>query len=253
MLLTQKLINAEEDFLQFDVRQVLNEIAEGNLIPQEEFIRWLNLVGAYWYFDKEGDLSRPHALLTSGKHSDGFVDCLQLLKYPKVMQVVAAQLIKKMMQHEQMDAHNMSIVSWVFGSPMAGISLAYEMARQLDARHGFTEKDADGTKVQKRFVIEPHHVVLLAEELISTLSTARQQRAEIKNIKGEPANFIPALGVFFNRADIISFDSWPIISLVYHPISNWEPEECPLCKDGSEAIRPKSKENWAMLTGKSRD
>ncbi len=245
------MIKKEEDFLTFDEGEVIAQIISGNLIPKEEFIRWLDIAGAYWYFNYEGDPTRPHALLTAGNHSDGFVDCLKLLKYPKVMQIVATQLIQLMRSNEQIGGQqNMSLVSWVFGSPMAGITLAYEMARQLEARHGFTEKGADDSKVQKRFEIDSHHLVLLAEELITTLHTARQQRAVIQNIHGDPANFIPTLGVFFNRSGETTFDGWPIISIIEQKITNWTPEECPLCKKGSEAIRPKTKENWSMLIGR---
>ena len=38
-----------------------------------------------------------------------------------------------------------------------------------------------------------------------------------------------------------------IIALIDQPMNNWEPNECPLCQGGSEAIRPKGKENWDRL------
>jgi len=251
-----KEIQQPQDLLRFDTGLIISQIDDNKPIPQDEFIRWLNIVDAYWFFDNDGDPTRPHALLTSGKHSDGFVDCLKLLKYPKAMIVIVAQLIKQMrISHDIVThAHALDMIDWVFGSPMAGISLAYEVARQIRARHGFTEKNPkagpdnpdEPRKLQKRFQIEPHHIVLLAEELITTLTTASEQKEVIITTEGKTPNFIPALIVFFNRSGETSFNGWPIISAVDQKITNWTPDECPLCKNGSEAIKPK--QNWELLT-----
>jgi len=251
-----KEIQQPQDLLKFDAGLIISQIGDNKLIPQDEFIRWLNIVNAYWFFDYNGDPKRPHALLTSGNHSDGFVDCLKLLKYPKAMMVVAAQLIKQMRISPDITthAHAFDMIGWVFGSPMAGVSLAYEVARQLGARAGFTDinpkanpdKPEIPRKLQKRFQIESPHTILLVEELITTLTTASEQKAAIVTTEGEMPNFIPVLGVFFNRSGEISFNGWPIISVVYQKITNFSPDDCPLCNGGSEAIRPK--QNWDKLT-----
>lgn len=241
-----KEVGQPNDFLSFDVGLAAHQVNTG-LVSQDEYIRWLNIVGAYWFFDYRGDPARPHALLTSGKHSDGFVDCLKLLKYPKATTVIVEQLVRQLrISPEISGAHTFDLVDWVFGSPLAGISLAYETGRRLNARVGFTEKLANGGKSQKRFDILPHQRVLLVEELITTLQTASEQREAIRTIEDRPANFIPALGVFFNRSGERTFDSWPIISVIEQKITNWTPGECPLCHNGSEAIRPK--QNWDKLT-----
>lgn len=247
MFNSSEWIKKPDDLRRFDVGLALKHINREGLLPQEVFIDWLKLVNAYWFFDYAGDPKRPHALLHAGDHSDGFVDTLKLLKYPKALAVIAAQLIAKLKTDDVF--HNSDIFSctdWVFGSPMAGVTLAYEVARQLNAIGGFTDKaDTGKGKTQKRFIVEPRELVLLVEELTTTMATAREQRAALE-ASGGAINYIPALGVFFNRSGESTFGDWPVISVVEQRITNWTADDCPLCKKGSTAIPPKK--NWAILT-----
>lgn len=249
MLEILNMIHKPDDLRRFDMGLVLEHINRERLLPQEVFIDWLKLVDAYWFFDYQDDPRRPHALLHAGDHSDGFVDSLKLLKYPKALAVIAAQLITKLKNAEAFRGSDVfGCVDWVIGSPMAGITLAYEVARQLNAINGFTEKaDSGKGKIQKRLIIEPSELVLMVEELTTTMATAREQRAALE-ADGKAINYIPVLGVFFNRSGENTFGDWPVISVVEQRITNWTPDSCPLCKKGSAAIPPKK--NWSILTSK---
>ena len=220
-------------------------------LPEKIFIDWLKLVGAYWFFNYQGDSTAPHALLTSGNHSNGFVDCLKLLKYPKPMRVIVEQLLYNISHHNipsmvRDDASDPK-VHWVVGSPLAGITLAFTMAERLSAGGIFTEKDPKLGKVMRRFNFTVGDKVLMVEELTSTLSTAEQQLAALRACDPTP-EILEVFGVFFNRSGYTTLHGWPIISVINQPIANWSPDECPLCQEGSEAIRPKG-ENWQRLTG----
>jgi orotate phosphoribosyltransferase len=244
---TEKMIQAPANLLAFDAGLIYHEINSGNPVPQDEIIRWLKLVDAYWTFDYAGDPKRPHALLTSGNHSDGFVDCLRLLSYPPVSDVLARQLAVKLSEQLEELTHQ-SGVDWVIGSPHAGITFSYDVARHFRARHGFTEKGPnDEGKLWKRLSIEPDERVLLVEELITTMKTVKEQARAVHTTDADKSvNFVPTLGVFFNRSGSNTFGVWPIVSVVEKIITNWTPDECPLCKNGSLAIRPK--QNWKQLT-----
>jgi orotate phosphoribosyltransferase len=248
MYITKKMIKHDLDFLNFDIGLIQREIANGNIIPQTEIIRWLTILDAYWSFDYQGDPTRPHALLTSGNHSDGFADCLQILSYPKVSNILAFQLHKLL--YEAFGFFNCVYdpISWVIGSPHAGITFSYDVANFFHARHGATEKGPDGKgKNWRGLPIKPGENVLLVEELITTMKTASEQQSAIFTTTSEPVCFVPFLGVFFNRSGQKRYnDQWPIISVIEQYIANWKPEECPLCKKGSQAIRPKK--NWKQLT-----
>ncbi len=253
MDITQKMIQTADDFRTFDVGTVLSEIKNGNFIPPEEIIRWLDLVQGYWMFDHNGDPARPHALLTSGKHSDGYVNCPKLLQYPKALNILAVQLVEKFRRSEfYEDFSNMyRAPDIVFGSAYSAITFSEALAYQYNARHGFTEKTDDGMKI-KQGDIFPGDQILLVEELITTFKTTNKQVAAIKKEMAERSQLQPLLMVFVNRTGqkiYKAYYDWPIVSLLEVDIQNWDTkDDCPLCQNGSKAIPPKA--NWAQLTGK---
>ena len=66
----------------------------GGSITPESIDYMLQLVQALWLHD--GDPSRPHAELHSGKCSTGFVNAGKLLVYPNIAHLLADEMIKYM-------------------------------------------------------------------------------------------------------------------------------------------------------------
>lgn len=195
---------------------------------------------ALWLHD--GDMRRPHAELTSGKCSDGFVDVLRVLRYTNLCQIMADQLVHRL--HER----GGGIVDWVIGSDHAGATLSFAVAAHLNAQHDFTEKGSDKTQVWKRFVVQPGEVVLQVEELVTTTGTLQAVRNGIRAGNPHQVSFAPLSLCLVHRAPVYEFDGSPIVSLVHWDIQTWPPDECPLCAGGSPRVRPK--QNWAQLTGR---
>src|SRR5262245_33197116 len=115
--------------------------------------------GAIWLHDDRAE--RPHALLTSGLHSDGFVNCTYITQQPALLQQIVTDedalgsIIPK------------SGIDWVIGSAFGAITFAYAVGFRAGARAGFTEKDGDGMKLA-RFDVSPQSRVLVVEDTIST-------------------------------------------------------------------------------------
>jgi len=195
------------------------------------------LADALWLHG--GDPRKPHALLTSGKHSDGFVDVLRALKYTPICDLMGALLMQKVTEHHHK-------INWVVGSDHAGAVLSYSVALHLAAKHDFTEKGPDKAQVWKRFSILPDESVLQVEELITTTGTLQAVREGIRQAHPYPINFAPVVATLIHRSDQYEFQGSPIIYLRHLDIKTWEADKCPLCAQGSVAIRPK--ENWALLT-----
>ena len=57
----------------------------------------------------------------------------------------------------------------------------------------------------------------------------------------------PFVAVLVNRSGLTEVGGKKIVALIDRPMPMWTPDECPLCKAGSEAIRAKGSENWARL------
>jgi orotate phosphoribosyltransferase len=80
--------------------------------------------GAIWMHT--GESSRPHALLTSGLHSDGFVNCTFVTQYPGLVRrmVVEGDGLAPLLPSQKTD--------WVIGSAFGAITLAYAVAERLE-------------------------------------------------------------------------------------------------------------------------
>lgn len=237
--------------LHLDLQQLklLDEADVCRQLSDAEFDHILRCCDALWLHD--GSPSSPHAELTSGKCSDGFVDVLRMLRHTNLCSIMAGQLVSRLYEH--LDGP----FDWVIGSDHAGATLSFAVASRLMAMHDFTEKEVvlgpDGKKIGekqiwKRFQIEPDETVLQAEELITTTKTLQAVRAGIRAGTPHLVKFMPVVLTLVHRSDATTFVEAPIIYVRHYDIKTWEPSDCPLCKEGSKRLKPK--QNWAELTGK---
>ncbi|HYG75873.1 MAG TPA: phosphoribosyltransferase family protein [Planctomycetota bacterium] len=193
--------------------------------------------GAIWIHD--GKKARPHALLTSGLHSDGFVNCTLVTQHASLLQQIVSSpegLAPKLPAEK---------VDWVIGSAYGAVTFAYAVALQLKAKTGFTEKDGEAMKLS-RFEIGKNETVLVVEDTISTGgSTLKTIEGILKS--GVPAdNILPYIVCLVNRSGSDQLAGRALRPLIKTDIHTWQPAECPLCKAGSQAVRPKS--HWRELT-----
>lgn len=230
------------DIVQMDLTALRSLSLEdfGRDITLGEFRHIFETCGALWLHS--GDPHAPHAELTSGKCSDGFVDVLRVLRYSNLCGIMAEQLVRRLR-----DSYK-GKVDWVVGSDHASATLSFAVASLLSAQHDFTEKSDGKKQAWKRFEIEPDEIVLQVEELITTTGTLHAVREGIR--AGNPSNvkFAPLVLTLVHRSDIYEFENSLLVPAVHYDIRAWTPEECPLCKAGSERVRPK--QNWAKLAGK---
>lgn len=137
---------------------------------------------------------------------------------------------------------------WVIGSALGACDLSFELGRILRCKRGFTESvEEDGKKTiaLKRFDIPVDKYVLVVEDVFTTGGTTEQS---ISTIEKKGVTVWPVLGVIVNRSDKSRLGDRRVVSLIDKPMPMWVPEECPLCKAGSEAIRPEG--NWDRLTAR---
>ncbi|MBI5037404.1 MAG: hypothetical protein HZC01_01685 [Candidatus Kerfeldbacteria bacterium] len=244
--MSTKNLKTTRDFCVFNNRPQIEAILKGFPLPQEEILRLIGIAEAHWYFDYGGDPTRPHALLTSGKHSVGYINCPELFQYPLIKEVMAAQQARILM-----DAGiEFGSIDWVLGSPMAGITFSDSVAGFLGARSAYTE-EKDGVKKLVRFGIKPGDTVLQIEELVTEATTLRAQQTALMEATDGGAKLIPFVGIFFNRSGETKFGDQQYVSVVDQNMPRWTPEDCPHCRNGSEAIPPKKPHsNWVRLTTK---
>ncbi|OHB18736.1 MAG: hypothetical protein A3D40_01835 [Parcubacteria group bacterium RIFCSPHIGHO2_02_FULL_40_12] len=217
-------------------------------MTEQEILAIYEKEDAVWFFNYNGDPKAPHAELTSGFCSDGYVNSAPVLADPKNVELLTSELVTRLAKR------NVVKVDWIVGSAYAAITFSYELARQLGARHGFVEKDPANPKriLWSRLTIPAGSMILQCEELITMLGTTMEVRRVIQESNKEPVFFLPDVATAVYRPEKLQGGLIDVISLVAREVKTWEPDQCPLCAQGSERLRPRAtQENWARLTGKA--
>lgn len=211
-------------------------------IPHEVVRGIFEKCGALWLHS--GNPLAPHAELTSGKCSDGFIDTLRVLKYSNLRSIFALQLARKIRRYYD------GPIDWVVGSDHAAATFSSRVSEYLYAQDDFTAKVPNDEKIKtqawKRFDIEPEEVVLQVEELVTTTITLAAVRYGIRETMGNEVKFAPIVATLIHRSNEYELEGNPIIFLAHFDINVWDPKDCPLCAGGSKRVKPKT--NWAELT-----
>lgn len=205
-----------------------------------DWIERFEKAGALWVHN--GNPKRPHALLTSGNHSNGFFNGSRIIEDPALLRSATTDLVRTW----QMGWGSGPRIERVVGSAFGAITLAYELGKQLRAKTGFTEPvEGCGEKLMSlhRFTMKPGETTLVVEDVITTGRTTQKTIAELE---ARGAIVTSAICALVNRSGKKVLDGRRIIALVDYPMPVWTPSECPLCKEGSETVRPK--EHWDLLT-----
>lgn len=213
------------------------------VLPPEIILQWLELCGAAWCHS--GNPEDPHAVLTSGLCSDGFFNCLLAFENVNLLEIFADQLairIKLALPDQKID--------WIIGSPMAGITFSYMVARSLSVKNCFfTEKDPNNSDemIWNRTVIPEGKLVMNIEELITTRKTLSAVRRAVDKSNPYPVHWLPAVGVFVHRPPVPNPDYktvW-IIPVIEKTVIAVPKDECHLCMKGSTRLPAKT--HWEEL------
>ena len=228
-----------------DVRP--EHFATGVFNPASAILTWLKNEDAYWEYEGEPSPKRPHAELSGGACSNGFIDMPAILQYPNICTILGAELGRRLKEHGVE-------TDWVVSSPYSAITLGHEVAKELGAVFGFPIKDPTDLK-QKRMLwrgkpIPMGNRVLQAEELITTMSTVLEVRKAVVMSNGQKElDWIPVVGTLVHRPTFISivYTGIGMVALLEKEIKNYSIDFCPYCAVGSKKLRPRA--NWTELTG----
>ena len=224
-------------------------LADFQVPPSEdEVLEWFKVLKAGWVHN--GNPRQCHALLHSGKHSDGFFLCKRVLKYPNLREILAKALALAFRSDSR---GNHEKVDGVFGAPYSSITLAAEVGRFLGVPNYIVEKhyfqDIGNAMVFKSDDPIPEGARLLqVEELITTFDSAKATRDAI--VAGNPnrVEFVPFVCTLVHRPSKMceEYEGAKLVAIINRQVSAWDQTDCPLCKLGSVVVAPKT--NWAKLT-----
>lgn len=224
-------------------------------VPEVEAI--FGAFDAFWQYRGEPCSERSHALLKSGKHSNGFINCKEVLDYPQLCMLLAHEMLKEAKSHLAPDvlATIGGVAASAYSALDPGFCLAWLLSKEYNHRIKAlkAEKDDKGNPTIIRGGIDPSLNVLVINELMTTASgsTWETKQAVLKANGDKPApKVLDKAIVLMHRSKDFQLPDGSLVVPVFHfNIENFEPENCPYCQAGSQAIKPKVGNNWKVLHG----
>lgn len=181
--------------------------------------------------EDSGALLNGHFLLTSGRHSAQYIQCAQVLKYPKYAEFLGQAVAA---------AYDDVPIDLVIGPALGGVIIAHEVARTLDRTCLFAERDNSGRMCLRRgFKIEAGQRVLVVEDVITTGGSV----SDVINLVRGAGGTVVGVGVIVDRSGGKVDFGVPLTALLTISITTYAPEECPLCASGSDPVKPGSRKD----------
>lgn len=232
---------SKEDILEVDFYAIKSL---NRALTKDELEAIFKACDAFWYHSGKKNPTAPHAVLTSGKHSNVYVNCLKVLERSNLCQIMAQQVVYLM------ESYYDGPIDRVIGSDSSALGLSKNVADILGIKWNPMQKGPNKTQIWEKAVIESGEWVLHVEELLTTSLTTQAVRDGVKKGNPNQANFVPFIPLLVHRPDKgvpEEIDGSRLIWLLHYDTQVFDPEkeECELCKMGSPALP--AKENWDEL------
>jgi orotate phosphoribosyltransferase len=178
-------------------------------------------------FLDEGALLKGHFLLSSGLHSDRYLQCALILARPERAAELGAALAAKIGGKPDL----------VISPAMGGLMIGHEVARAFGVRHYFTER-VDGTMLLRRgFWVKPGERVVVIEDVVTTGKSTKEVFAVLRAAGAQVA----AAGSIVDRSEGKADLGVPYSALWTVAVPTWTTDACPQCRAGVPAVKPGSR------------
>ena len=155
-----------------------------------------------------------HFLLTSGRHSNIYIEKFRLLEDPILLDKICKQIASKLINLK---------VDIVLGAAIGGILISGGVGRYLNKKHIFTERVNGNMELRRGFSIKPSDNVLIVEDIVTTGSSVFEMIDVVKKCKANIVN----ISCIVNRSEEELDIDYPFTSLLRLPAQSWEPDSIP--------------------------
>jgi orotate phosphoribosyltransferase len=182
-------------------------------------------------FKRTGALLEGHFILTSGLHSPQYLQCALVLQYPQEAEAFA-RAIAAQFQNQR--------IALVAAPAIGGLVIGYEVARQLNARFIWTEREAGEMTLRRGFTVRPGETALVVEDVITTGGSTRET---IEALQKAGARVVGAASIIDRSAGRVDVGVQRI-ALATLDVPSQAPAACPACARGEQAVKPGSRKQF---------
>jgi orotate phosphoribosyltransferase len=189
-------------------------------------------------FEAAGAIRHGHFELSSGLHSETYMQCALVLQYPRFAERLGHALAGLFS-----DARIDVVVSPALGGVIIGQEVARALPAPKDSVGGgvpamFVERDANGIMMLRRgFTLQPDQHVLVVEDVWTTGGSTEEAIRVVEEAGGR----VVAAGALIDRSNGQIEFSVESNALVELEVKSYESDDCPLCRQGSVAVKPGSR------------
>jgi orotate phosphoribosyltransferase len=188
----------------------------------------LNPLETEQIFVGTGAILSGHFLLTSGLHSERYLQCAKVLQWPNHAEACAKALAAHFLPQQP---------EFVISPALGGIIIGHELARALGCRAIFAERENGMLRLRRGFSIKQGEKGVVVEDVITTGGST----AETIKVVQEWGGVVLGACVIVDRSGGKTHFGVPHQSLWNLSIPTYDPEDCPLCRAGSTPIKPGSR------------
>ncbi len=180
--------------------------------------------------EETGALRTGHFTLTSGRHSNRYVQCAQLMRSPKTTLMLAEEAVSRLPEEVREAA------TLVVSPAVGGITFGFALGLALDRDFIFAERQDGKMTLRRNFTIAPEDRVIVAEDVVTTGGSVK----EVSDlVEAAGAEVVGVVSLIDRKTDRL-FDA-PFYPLLALAIESWAPEDCPLCAQGLKSEAPGSR------------
>ena len=179
-------------------------------------------------FRETNALLEGHFALSSGLHSPNYLQCALALQHPTDAAAFGREIAAHFVDQG---------IDTVASPAIGGLVIGFATAHAMNVRFIWTERENGVMTLRRGFSVKQGERILVVEDVITTGGSTREC---IEALESHGAKVVAAASII-DRSNGVADVGVPRISLVSLDVPNHKAEDCPMCKDGTEAVKPGSR------------
>ena len=168
---------------------------------------------------ESGAILEGHFLLTSGRHSNKYIEKFRLIEKPQSLDFVCSSMA---------DLYKNKNINVVLGAAVGGILISGGVGQKLNVKHIFTERVNGVMELRRGFSLDKNSKVLIVEDIVTTGGSIFEL---IEIVKSFNAELVGITSILDRNKEPIDF-RFSYKPLVQYPVDSWNTDKCPQCANG---------------------